>query len=125
MVDRHEPSIKTKYTNDTWIQISDSQLKIQPHPQDWKEPTDDEQLTFEVVNWAKSLRPVDLKIQLLAIIEQGGNVKEYIATLARAGIQALYDDFVEVIRSNSNSSAGVYCRNSCHPEMMELAKLGA
>lgn len=106
MVDRHEPSIKTKYTNDTWIQISDSQLKIQPHPQDWKGPTDDEQLTFEVVNWAKPLRPVDLNIQLLAILEQGGNVKEYIATLTRAGIETLYDDFAEVIRSNSH----VLCR---------------
>ncbi|KAJ5048489.1 hypothetical protein NUH16_006993 [Penicillium rubens] len=85
----------------TQIQISDSQLKIHPHPQEWVGPVDEEKLTFEVVNWAKQLHPVDLNIQLLAILEYGGNVKEYIAKLTRDGVQSLYDDFLEVLRSNS------------------------
>ncbi|KGO44543.1 RNA-dependent RNA polymerase, eukaryotic-type [Penicillium expansum] len=101
MVDRHQSSITTMDDDDMWIQISDSQLKIHPHPQEWVDPFDDEKLTFEVVNWAKPLHPVDLNIQLLGILEHGGNVKEYIAKLTRDGVQSLYDDFLEVLRSNS------------------------
>ncbi|KAJ5360591.1 RNA-dependent RNA polymerase eukaryotic-type [Penicillium concentricum] len=101
MVDCHQSSIATMNEDDIWIQISDSQLKIHPHPQEWVDPIDDEKLTFEVVNWAKPLHPVDLDIQLLAILEHGGNVKEYIAKLTRDGVQSLYDDFLEVLRSNS------------------------
>ncbi|KUM59378.1 hypothetical protein ACN42_g7752 [Penicillium freii] len=101
MVDSHRSSITSMNDNDIWIQISDSQLKIYPHPQELADPVDDEKLTFEVVNWAKPLHPVDLNIQLLAILEYGGNVKEYIAKLTRDGVQSLYDDFLEVLRSNS------------------------
>ncbi|CAG8899882.1 unnamed protein product [Penicillium egyptiacum] len=101
MVDCRQSSITTMNDDDIWIQISDSQLKIHPHPQEWVDPVDDEKLTFEVVNWAKQLHPVDLNIQLLAILEYGGNVKEYIAKLTRDGVQSLYSDFLEVLRSNS------------------------
>ncbi|KAJ6132179.1 RNA-dependent RNA polymerase eukaryotic-type [Penicillium samsonianum] len=101
MVDCHQSSIAAISDDGIWIQISDSQLKIHPHPQEWVDSVDDEKLTFEVVNWAKPLHPVDLNIQLLAILEFGGNVKEYIAKLTRDGVQSLYDDFLEVLRSNS------------------------
>ncbi|KAE8152518.1 RNA dependent RNA polymerase-domain-containing protein [Aspergillus avenaceus] len=99
MVDRHESDIFPG--NDVWIQITDSQLKIKPHPQTWHEPVDEEKLTFEVVKWSKPLHPVDLNTQLLAILEYGGHIKEYIANLTRAGIQSVYQDFVDVIESNS------------------------
>lgn len=101
MVDCHRSSITSLNDDGIWIQISDSQLKIHPHPREWADPVDEEKLTFEVVNWAKPLHPVDLNIQLLAILEYGGNVKEYIAKLTRDGMQSLYDDFLEVLRSNS------------------------
>ncbi|KAF4763804.1 hypothetical protein HAV15_000882 [Penicillium sp. str.  len=101
MVECHQSSITSMNDEDIWIQISDSQLKIHPHPQEWVDPVDEEKLTFEVVNWAKPLYPVDLNIQLLAILEYGGNVKEYIAELTSDGVQRLYDDFLEVLRSNS------------------------
>ncbi|KAJ5165296.1 RNA-dependent RNA polymerase eukaryotic-type [Penicillium coprophilum] len=101
MVDCHRSSITTTNDDDVWIQISDSQLKIYPHPEEWVGPVDDEKLTFEVVNWAKPLHPVGLNIQLLAILEHGGNMKEYLAQLTRDGMQSLYDDFLEVLRSNS------------------------
>ncbi|KAJ5602769.1 RNA-dependent RNA polymerase eukaryotic-type [Penicillium hordei] len=101
MVDCHKSSITAPNDDDIWIQISDSQLKIHPHPREWDDPVDDERLTFEVVNWAKPLHPVDLNLQLLAILECGGNVKEYIAKLTRDGVQRLYDDFLGVLRSNS------------------------
>ena len=101
MVDRHQSSIDSMNDDDIWIQISDSQLKIHPHPQEWVDPVDDEKLMFEVVNWAKPLHPVDLNIQLLAILENGAQAKEYIAQLIRGGVQQLYDDFLQVLRSNS------------------------
>ncbi|KAL4787818.1 RNA dependent RNA polymerase-domain-containing protein [Aspergillus varians] len=87
--------------DDVWIQISDSQLKIKPHPREWQEPVDDEKLTFEVVEWSKPPHPVNLNNQLLAILDHGGHVKDYIADLARLGIQAVARDFEEVFRSNS------------------------
>ncbi|KAL2830657.1 RNA dependent RNA polymerase-domain-containing protein [Aspergillus pseudoustus] len=100
MVDAHQSEISAG-GNDVWIQISDSQLKIKPHPREWREPVDDDKLTFEVVKWSKPLNPVDLNIQLLAILDHGGNVKDYIAHLARLGIQGVVRDFEEVLKQNS------------------------
>ncbi|RDW61875.1 RNA dependent RNA polymerase [Aspergillus mulundensis] len=105
MVDAHQSQITTD--DDIWIQISDSQLKIHPHPRKWKGPIDDEKLTFEVVKWSKPPHPVDLNIQLLAILDHGGHVKDYVADLARKGIQAVAGDFEEVLKSNSP----VLCRS--------------
>ncbi|KAL4926072.1 RNA dependent RNA polymerase [Aspergillus undulatus] len=99
MVDAHQSHVKSN--DDVWIQISDSQLKINPHPREWKAPVDDEKLTFEVVKWSKPPHPVDLNIQLLAILDHGGNVKDHIADLARLGIQGVAQDFEEVLRANS------------------------
>ncbi|RHZ43398.1 RNA dependent RNA polymerase [Aspergillus thermomutatus] len=106
MVDRHHSDISVG-DDGFWIQISDSQLKIHPHPQAWREPVDDEKLTFEVVKWSKPLHPVKLNIQLLAILEHGGQIREYIAKLTRAGIRAVYQDFASVLESNS----AVLCRS--------------
>lgn len=100
MVDRHNSGISGG-GDDFWIQISDSQLKIQPHPQAWRGPVDDEKLTFEVVKWSKPLHPVELNTQLLAILEHGGQVREHIAELTRAGIRAISQDFASVLESNS------------------------
>lgn len=70
MVDRHKSSIRSfRAGDDVWLQISDSQLKVHPHPQNLDETFDPEQLTFEVANWAKPLHLVDLNIQLLAILQ--------------------------------------------------------
>ena len=108
MVDRHRSHVGrgSGDDDDIWIQISESQLKIKPHPEVWQEPVDEEQLTFEVVKWSKPLHPVALNVQLLGILEHGSGIKEYIAELARAGIEALYRDFAEVLQLNSN----VLCR---------------
>ncbi|KAA8647013.1 RNA dependent RNA polymerase [Aspergillus tanneri] len=106
MVDKHQ-SQASPGGDDIWIQISDSQLKIKPHPQTWQDPVDEEQLTFEVVKWSKHLHPVDLNTQLLAILEHGGPVKERIAELTRASIRAVYQDFAEVLKSDSP----VLCRS--------------
>ncbi|KAL4952540.1 RNA dependent RNA polymerase-domain-containing protein [Aspergillus filifer] len=99
MVDAHDSQVKAD--DDIWIQISDSQLKISPHPRAWNAPVDDEKLTFEVVKWSKPPHPVDLNIQLLAILDHGGHIKDYIADLARLGIQRVAREFEEVLKSNS------------------------
>ncbi|KAL2220159.1 putative RNA-directed RNA polymerase [Thermoascus aurantiacus ATCC 26904] len=101
MVDKHNSSISAG-DRGFWIQISDSQLKIKPHPCYWDPSSvDDEQLTFEVANWAKPLHPVDLNVQLLTILEHGGRVREYVAELMRRGIEQMYQDFAEVIEQDS------------------------
>jgi hypothetical protein len=102
MVDRRGSSIEGMNDDDIWIQISDSQLKIYPHPKEWTGPIDDEKLTFEVVALSKELHPVDLNVQLLAILEHGGQAKEHIAQLVRDSVQELYDSFLGVLKSNSN-----------------------
>lgn len=50
---------------------------------------------------------MDLNIQLLAVLEYGGQVKEYIAQLTRAGVNALYKDFEHVLKINNS----VLCRS--------------
>lgn len=108
MVDRHYSSIRSfSGGDDVWLQISDSQLKIYPHPQDFSEEFDPEKLTFEVVNWAKPLHPVELNIQLLAILNHGGDMKQRLAKLTKDGIDELYDDMVKVLQSDSP----VLCRS--------------
>jgi hypothetical protein len=109
MVDRHASSLRSFGEgdgNDIWIQISDTQLKILPHPQDWSGSFDPEQLTFEVVKWSKPLNPVDLNIQLLTILAHGGNCRNYVAELTRKSIREPFEKLADVLDRNSN----VACR---------------
>lgn len=71
------------------------------------------------MNWSKPLCPAGLNVQLLAILEHGGQVKEYIGELTRADIQALRQDFMEVLENNSN----ILCRSliQMHRPMPEIS----
>lgn len=101
MVDRHNSSFSTG-DDDFWIQISDSQLKVKPHPHSWPPSSDSEKLTFEVANWSKPLHPVGLNVQLLNILDNRGDVKDYIAGLVRNGIEEVHQDFTAaMVRDNS------------------------
>ncbi|KAJ5626669.1 hypothetical protein N7528_004096 [Penicillium herquei] len=105
MVDRSTSMYQSFSENDgddLWLEISDSQLKIFPHPQEWSGIIDDEKLTFEVVSWSKPLHPVELNIQLLVILDHGGNVKRYIAELAKRGLDKLAEDLENVLASDNN-----------------------
>lgn len=101
MVDSHQSSITGLNDDDFWIQISDSQLKIHPHPQECTDLVDVEKMTLEILDWSKSLRPVYLNVQILLILAHGGDVKEYIAKLTQDGMQRIYDDFMQVLHSNN------------------------
>ncbi|OXV07297.1 hypothetical protein Egran_04940, partial [Elaphomyces granulatus] len=100
MVDRQNSNISTS-DRDFWLQVSDSQLKVRPHPQDWDPryiDIDDAKLTFEVANWSKPLNQVNLNVQLLGILDYGGTIRAHVADLMRGGIKQHYQDFAEVIK---------------------------
>ncbi|KAF7734063.1 RNA-dependent RNA polymerase [Penicillium ucsense] len=123
MVDRYQSSIRsfcqddTGCANDIWIQISDTQLKIYPHPQDWDEDFDPEKLIFEVVKWSKPLNPVNLNIQLLIILAHGSSCRGYIAELTRNSIRDPFEKLTEVLERNSNVA--------CRALLQELKPSGA
>lgn len=97
MVDRPDPEDR----EERWIQVSDSQLKVIPHPCDFPDSVDPELVTFEVSNWSKPLRPVELNIQLLSILEHGGEIRQPIASIMRNAIWDIYDKFATVIEKDS------------------------
>lgn len=58
---------------ETWIEVSDSQRKFQPHDEDLQEDTCDPlRLTFEVVTWSKKPSPSVLYRDYLPILEDRG-----------------------------------------------------
>ncbi|KIX09342.1 uncharacterized protein Z518_00421 [Rhinocladiella mackenziei CBS 650.93] len=54
-----------------WIQVSDSQLKIKPHPRD-RADADETQLTFEVLKWAGDCKEGHLNMQLITVLDDRG-----------------------------------------------------
>lgn len=97
MVDRPDPD----GSEERWIQVSDSQLKVHPHPCDFPESVDPELVTFEVSNWSKPLRPVELNMQLLSILEHGGQIRQPVASIMRSALWDIYDEFKAVIEKDS------------------------
>ncbi|OKL64229.1 hypothetical protein UA08_00700 [Talaromyces atroroseus] len=84
-----------------WIEISDSQLKIKPHPHDLSGYVDKEKVTFEVASWSKPLRPSELNTQLLEILDNRGQVRSRVAEIARTAIREVYMEFETVMEKNS------------------------
>lgn len=84
-----------------WIKISDSQLKVKPHPSDFDVSVDKEKLVFEVADWSKPLRPSELNAQMLEVLDNRGRPKNRIAELARTAINDLYIEFKTVIEKDS------------------------
>lgn len=58
-----------------WIEVSDSQLKIKPHPRDCLD-ADRMQRTFEVLKYAGECREGHLNTQLISILEDRGVPRE-------------------------------------------------
>lgn len=65
------------------IEVSESQLKIKPHPRERLE-AHATQRTFAVVGWSKMPRPASLNFQILAILCHGGVKKEALTKLLLA-----------------------------------------
>ena len=66
-LDEHLPQSKRDY----WIEITDSQLKFNGHPEDNLYP-DESRMTFEVHDYSKKLCPAALNFQLIPILEDRG-----------------------------------------------------
>ncbi|KMU83299.1 hypothetical protein CIHG_01081 [Coccidioides immitis H538.4] len=89
------------------IQISGSQLKTKPHPSDCRMMLDDHQLTFEVVSWSKELRPVNLNVQLLMVLQHGGVQTDRLKNLVRCEMNTWYQEFKGIITNEIASRAWV------------------
>lgn len=73
-----------------WIEFSDSQLKIQPHPRD-RTDADEYQRTFEVVKTSHPCTPANLNIQLITIFENRKVPRESLKELLLAELNEYYD----------------------------------
>ncbi|KAI2083494.1 hypothetical protein LOZ36_005572 [Ophidiomyces ophidiicola] len=104
MVD--SPASTLHSNDDIWIQISDSQRKIFPHPAG-SNVYDDHQRTFEVVSWSRPLRPVNLNVQLLMVLQHGGVHRDRLRELIRREVDDWYNEFKRILPSGVASRAWV------------------
>ena len=72
------------------IEVTPSQLKIQPHPKD-NDAAHGSQRTFEVVDWSVPPRPASLNLQLMSILHEGGVSREVLKTLLLADNNTYHD----------------------------------
>ena len=81
-----------------WIEIADSQMKIKPHPQNMLD-AEEEQLTFEVLDWSKpDLKPAALNHQLLRILYARGVPKETFEDRLHVDTDNFYNDLDDSMR---------------------------
>ncbi|KAI9878540.1 MAG: hypothetical protein M1830_000594 [Pleopsidium flavum] len=82
MIDIEEEHFLQKESGDRdfWIEVTDSQLKFEPHSIDLTSP-DPDRVTFEVHSWSKPLAPASLNFQLLPILEDRGVPRSILAKL--------------------------------------------
>lgn len=104
-----------------WIEVSDSQLKIQPHPRD-RYDADATQRTFEVLKYSTPCKPGHLNNQLINILSDRGvsrpilreivlnGIKEYIeasevATEDPKALRAWLEQYHKVDRNDASPSS--------------------
>lgn len=73
-----------------WIEVSDSQLKIKPHPAERAE-ADEFQRTFEVVKTSHRCSPANLNPQLITILENHMIPRNVLGELMLAELSEYYD----------------------------------
>ncbi|KAK2748968.1 hypothetical protein FQN57_007251 [Myotisia sp. PD_48] len=83
-----------------WIKINSAQLKIQPPPCDERLRLDDHHLTFDVNDWSKALRPVNVNTQFLMVLQHGGVKKDYLASLVEKEADTYYAMMLDVLQSD-------------------------
>ncbi|KAK2870547.1 hypothetical protein FQN49_003113 [Arthroderma sp. PD_2] len=81
-----------------WIVINTSQLKIQPPPCDRSIQLDKHQLTFDVSSYAKPLHSVNLNIQFLMVLKNGGIKVEYLASIIHSVVEKYYNNFLRILQ---------------------------
>lgn len=73
-----------------WIEVSDTQLKIKPHPCD-RTDADECLRTFEVLKFAGKCKPGHLNMQLITILEDRGVPRTVLAQALRTDTRAYSD----------------------------------
>lgn len=79
-----------------WIEVSDSQLKIKPHPAD-RLDADQYQRTFEVVKSSHFCTPANLNTQLITILENRNVPRAVLRELMLEELREYYDSLTEAM----------------------------
>jgi hypothetical protein len=96
MVDRLGSHRHNLYGRDFWIQITPSQLKIQPHPSQ-RDTADESLRTFEVSNFSATLQPSALSFQFINVLYNRGVRREILEQRLKATFNEYYDELREGI----------------------------
>lgn len=115
------------------VEISDSQLKIHPHPKD-NEKAEETQRTFEISGCSTHGKPACLNTQLLTILHDRGVLRETLGDLLVADIGTFYDplelsmkstvslrDWIQSSEMYSRSEEGIRMTGSWPDEAEEQA----
>ncbi|KIY00772.1 uncharacterized protein Z520_03437 [Fonsecaea multimorphosa CBS 102226] len=82
-----------------WIEVSESQLKIKPHPRDRDDADDDAALrTFEVLKFAAECKQAQLNIQLINILEDRGVPREVFQEALQSDVQSFSKTLIEAMK---------------------------
>ncbi len=79
-----------------WIQVSDSQLKIKPHPAE-RLDADASQRTFEVLKFAQDCREAQLNKQLITIVEDRGVPRRVVTTALEEDVKSYSDSLIQAM----------------------------
>ena len=79
-----------------WIEVSDSQLKIKPHPRD-ASTAEEEQRTFEVLAFSSPARAAYLNVQLMTILHDRWVPKEAFERLLRVDTETYHQSLCDAM----------------------------
>ncbi|EXJ93869.1 hypothetical protein A1O1_02262 [Capronia coronata CBS 617.96] len=82
-----------------WIQISQDQLKIKPHPRD-RPDADECQRTFEVLKFTGECKQAHLNLQLITILEDRGVPRKALRALLEADTQTYSESLKAAMRDS-------------------------
>ncbi|KAK5088623.1 hypothetical protein LTR05_002843 [Lithohypha guttulata] len=115
IVDYHNTHPERSHGRGFWIEVSDSQLKIKPHPEQ-RIDADRYQRTFEVVKTSHTCAPAHLNIQLITILENRGVPRLVLKELLLTHLREWYDSLAEAMKD----AAELRCwRQIWHPSLSE------
>ncbi|KAL1651490.1 hypothetical protein SLS61_005441 [Didymella pomorum] len=105
-----------------WVEISESQLKFQPHPEDESDATFDRiRLTFEVSNYSTTPAHSDLHISFIPIMADRGVPRDDIADYMRERLDVARKDLLERVTNPVKLYEYVHKNSSISREGSEMA----
>jgi hypothetical protein len=84
-----------------WVEVTDSQLKVKPHPKD-RAGTDPQHRTFEILQWSSVPKTASMTVQLMSILHHGGVKKELLEQRLRANTHGYYLELVTAMKDPRN-----------------------